>query len=78
VMRLLQGFSIWVSSGGVMVFMLESTKPNRRVYIASFATMSSGTGVFLASLVELVLFGLFSRDIRVLWGWRIGCCMGLI
>ncbi|MDE4947098.1 MFS transporter, partial [Francisella tularensis subsp. holarctica] len=30
VMRLLQGFSIVGSYGGVMVFMIESTKPNRR------------------------------------------------
>ncbi|MDE4990596.1 MFS transporter, partial [Francisella tularensis subsp. holarctica] len=67
VMRLLQGFSIVGSYGGVMVFMIESTKPNRRGFIASFSTMSSGTGVFLASLFALLLFGLFSREILDLW-----------
>ena len=38
-MRLIQGFSIGGSYGGVMVFMIESAKPNRRGYIASFATI---------------------------------------
>ena len=78
IMRLLQGFSIGGSYGGVMVFMIESTKPNRHGFIASFATMSSGTGVFLASLVVMLLFGLFSREILDLWGWRIGYIIGLV
>ncbi|MEY8701538.1 MFS transporter [Francisella philomiragia] len=77
-MRLLQGFSIGGSYGGVMVFMIESTKPDRRGFIASFATMSSGTGVFLASLVAMILFGIFSQEILDLWGWRIGYVIGLI
>ncbi|GMN90267.1 MFS transporter [Francisella sciaenopsi] len=77
-MRLLQGFSIGGSYGGVMVFMIESTKPDRRGFIASFATMSSGTGVFLASLVAMILFGVFSQEILDLWGWRIGYIIGLI
>lgn len=76
-MRLLQGFSIGGSYGGVMVFMIESTKPDRRGFIASFATMSSGTGVFLASLVAMILFGVFSQEILDLWGWRIGYVIGL-
>ena len=41
-MRLIQGCSIGGSYGGVMVFMIESAKPNRRGFVASFATMSSG------------------------------------
>ncbi|MED7818607.1 MULTISPECIES: MFS transporter [unclassified Francisella] len=77
-MRLLQGFSIGGSYGGVMVFMIESAKPNRRAFVASFATMSSGTGVFLASLVAMLLFGIFSQETINLWGWRIGYIIGLI
>lgn len=77
-MRLLQGFSIGGSYGGVMVFMIESTKPNRRGFIASFATMSSGSGVFLASLVAMLLFGIFTRDILNEWGWRIGYVIGVV
>lgn len=77
-MRLLQGFSIGGSYGGVMVFMIESAKPNSRGFVASFATMSSGAGVFLASLVAMLLFGLFSQDLLELWGWRIGYVVGLI
>ena len=77
-MRLLQGFSIGGSYGGVMVFMIESTKPDRRGFIASFATMSSGTGVFLASLVAMILFGIFSQEVLDLWGWRIGYIIGLM
>ncbi|QWU98692.1 MULTISPECIES: MFS transporter [Francisella] len=78
VMRLLQGFSIGGSYGGVMVFMIESTKPDRRGFIASFATMSSGTGVFLASLVAMILFGVFSHEVLELWGWRVGYVIGLV
>ncbi|BCD90179.1 MFS transporter [Francisella halioticida] len=77
-MRLLQGFSIGGSYGGVMVFMIESAKPNRRAFIASFATMSSGTGVFLASLVAMLIFGIFSQETLNLWGWRIGYGIGLV
>ncbi|QIW10452.1 MFS transporter [Francisella sp. LA112445] len=78
IMRLLQGFSIGGSYGGVMVFMIESAKPNRRAFVASFATMSSGTGVFLASLIAMLIFGIFSQETLNLWGWRIGYAIGLI
>ncbi|MED7788027.1 MFS transporter [Francisella sp. 19X1-34] len=77
-MRLLQGFSIGGSYGGVMVFMIESAKPNRRAFVASFATMSSGSGVFLASLVAMLIFGIFSQESLNLWGWRVGYAIGLI
>jgi MHS family proline/betaine transporter-like MFS transporter len=77
-MRLIQGFSIGGSYGGVMVFMIESAKPNRRGFIASFATMSSGTGVFLASLVVMLLSWFISSEGLNDWGWRLGYIIGLI
>lgn len=77
-MRLLQGFSIGGSYGGVMVFMIESSRPSRRGFIASFATMSSGTGVFLASLVVMVISGILSSSQLGLWGWRLSYLIGLI
>ena len=45
-MRLIQGFSIGGSYGGVMVFMIESAKPNRRGFIASFATVFRDRSLF--------------------------------
>ena len=77
-MRLIQGFSIGGSYGGVMVFMIESAKPNRRGYIASFATMSSGMGVFLASLVVMLLSWFISTEGLNDWGWRLAYVMGLV
>ena len=77
-MRLIQGFSIGGSYGGVMVFMIESAKPNRRGYIASFATMSSGAGVFLASLVVMCLSWYIGSEALGEWGWRLGYLIGLV
>ena len=77
-MRLIQGFSIGGSYGGVMVFMIESAKPNHRGFIASFATMSSGAGVFLASLVVMLLSWFISSEALNDWGWRLGYIVGLI
>ena len=77
-MRLIQGFSIGGSYGGVMVFMIESAKPSRRGYIASFATMSSGVGVFLASLVVMLLSWFISTEGLNDWGWRLGYIIGLV
>lgn len=77
-MRLFQGFSIGGSYGGVMVLMIESAKSNRRGFIASFATMSSGTGVFFASLVVMILSGILGSTALDIWGWRVGYLVGLI
>ncbi len=77
-MRLIQGFSIGGSYGGVMVFMIESAKPNHRGFIASFATMSSGAGVFLASLVVMFLSWLISDAGLNDWGWRLCYIVGLV
>lgn len=77
-MRLIQGFSIGGSYGGVMVFMIESAKPNRRGFVASFATMSSGTGVFIASLVIMVLSGMLPEGSLADWGWRIAYLIGVL
>ena len=77
-MRLIQGFSIGGSYGGVMVFMIESAKPSRRGYIASFATMSSGVGVCLASLVVMLLSWFISTEALNDWGWRLAYIIGLV
>lgn len=77
-MRLIQGFSIGGSYGGVMVLMIESAKPNRRGFVASFATMASGTGVFIASLVVMLLTYKLGDQALENWGWRLGYFIGLV
>jgi MHS family proline/betaine transporter-like MFS transporter len=77
-MRLVQGFSIGGSYGGVMVLMIESAKPNRRGFVASFATMASGTGVFIASLIVMLLTYKLGNQALESWGWRLGYFIGLV
>lgn len=76
--RLVQGFSIGGQYGGTMAYMIEKAKPHRRGVAASIATMTSGCGVFLSSLIVSILTSQLSAMQMNAWGWRIGYVIGFL
>lgn len=77
-MRMLQGFSVGGEYSGTLVYLSEDARRNRRGYLAAFATMYSGFGVLLASLVALILSAALSQDQLDSWGWRVAYGLGAL
>lgn len=78
VVRLVQGFSIGGQYGTAMVTMIENAKHRQRGLIASIATMTSGIGVFLASLTVTLITLYLTHQQVFTWGWRIPYVIGAL
>jgi MHS family proline/betaine transporter-like MFS transporter len=77
-MRLIQGFSVGGQYGGTMVLLVEDAPPDRRGFIASAATATSGVGVFLASGMVTLITALTTTAELDGGVWRIPYVFGFL
>ncbi len=74
--RCVMGFSVGGEYTGVVAYLLEGAKPERRGLIASAASASSEIGGLLAVGVSaLTVYGLSKLELDA-WGWRIPFLVG--
>ena len=71
VLRLLQGIAIGGECSGILVYLAESAKKQRRGFITSFAATGANIGFLLASLIVLGLQHYLSKVEMGAWGWRL-------
>jgi MFS transporter, MHS family, citrate/tricarballylate:H+ symporter len=74
--RLLQGFSVGMSLGGVSVYLAEIAPPGRKGFYASWQSASQQAAVVCAALFGVVLHASLSPDAMNRWGWRVPLLAG--
>jgi MHS family proline/betaine transporter-like MFS transporter len=75
-LRCLMAFSVGAEYTGVVAYLLEGSKPDRRGLIASLAAASSEVGGLLAVGVSTLTVLLLSPEALAAWGWRIPFLIG--
>lgn len=70
-LRCLAGFSVGAEYTGIMVYLMESAKQNRRGVAASWAAANSELGSLLAVGGAALLAQWLTADQMDTWGWRI-------
>lgn len=70
-LRLLQGIAIGGECSGILVYLAESAKEQRRGFITSFAATGANVGFLLASLIVIGLQHYLSTMQMSAWGWRL-------
>ncbi|OYW47048.1 MAG: MFS transporter [Sphingomonadales bacterium 32-68-7] len=76
VLRCVMGFSVGGEYTGVIAYLLEGARPERRGLIASLAAMASEIGALLAVGVSALTVALLSEADLQSWGWRIPFFIG--
>jgi MHS family proline/betaine transporter-like MFS transporter len=77
-LRCLMGFSVGGEYTGVVAYLLEGARPNRRGLITSLASAASEIGGLLAVGVSaLTVHFLSAADLNA-WGWRIPFLVGAV
>lgn len=76
VLRLFMAFSVGGEYTGVVAYLAEGSRPERRGLIASFAAASSEVGALLAVFVTAVTATFMSNADLIAWGWRIPFIVG--
>lgn len=71
VLRCLAGFSVGAEYTGTMVYLMESARPGRRGFAASWASANSEVGALLAVGLGALAANLLSPEDMQGWGWRI-------
>jgi MFS family permease len=74
--RLLQGFSVGMSLGGVSVYLSEIATPGRKGFYVSFQSASQQAAVVFAALLGVVLHASLSPAAMTRWGWRVPLLVG--
>src|SRR5215468_2342105 len=74
--RLLQGFSVGMSLGGVSVYLSEIATPGRRGFYVSWQSASQQAAVVFAALLGVVLNASLSPAAMRQWGWRVPLLAG--
>lgn len=75
-LRCVMGFSVGGEYTGVIAYLLEGARPERRGLIASLAAASSEVGALLAVAVAALTVSLTSEAELQSWGWRIPFLVG--
>ena len=75
-LRCVMGFSVGGEYTGVIAYLLESARPERRGLIASLAAAASEVGALLAVAVSALTVALLSEAELQSWGWRIPFFVG--
>ena len=75
-LRCVMGFSVGGEYTGVIAYLLEGSRPERRGLIASLAAASSEVGALLAVAVSALTVSLTSEAELQSWGWRIPFLVG--
>src|SRR5215831_368614 len=74
--RLLQGFSVGMSLGGVSVYLSEIAPPGRKGFYVSWQSASQQAAVVCAALFGVVLHASLSPAAMNQWGWRVPLLAG--
>lgn len=69
--RCLAGFSVGAEYTGIMVFLMESARPGRRGFAASWAAANSEIGALLAVGIGALLANNLAPEAMQAWGWRV-------
>jgi MHS family proline/betaine transporter-like MFS transporter len=75
-LRCVMGFSVGGEYTGVVAYLLEGAKPERRGLITSLASAASEVGALLAVGVSALTVSLMSTPDLDSWGWRIPFFVG--
>ena len=75
-LRCVMGFSVGGEYTGVVAYLLEGARPNRRGLVASLASAASEVGALLAVGVAAVTVGAMAPTDLDGWGWRIPFLVG--
>lgn len=75
-LRCVMGFSVGGEYTGVIAYLLEGARPERRGLIASLAAAASEVGALLAVAVAALTVSLLSESALQTWGWRIPFFVG--
>ena len=75
-LRCVMGFSVGGEYTGVIAYLLEGSRPERRGLIASLAAAASEVGALLAVGVAALTVSLLSEAELQSWGWRIPFLVG--
>ena len=75
-LRCIMGFSVGGEYTGVVAYLLEGARENRRGLITSLAAAASEVGALLAAGVSALTVTLLSDADLVTWGWRIPFLVG--
>ncbi|MFB7091626.1 MFS transporter [Streptomyces sp. NPDC056296] len=71
VLRLAQGLSVGGEWGGAVLMSMEHAPPERRTLYGSFPQLGLPAGVFLSTLVFLLVRLVLGEAAFAAWGWRI-------
>lgn len=75
-LRCVMGFAVGGEYSGVVAYLLEGARPERRGFIASLASASSEIGGLLAVAASALTVSLTTADQLADWGWRIPFFIG--
>src|SRR6187399_2660344 len=75
-LRCVMGFSVGGEYTGVIAYLLEGARPERRGFIASLAAAASEVGALLAVAIAALTVSLLSEADLQSWGWRIPFFVG--
>lgn len=76
--RALAGFSVGAEYTGIMVYLMESARPNRRGLTASWAAANSEVGALLAVGSAAITAQILGQAAMAEWGWRIPFVIGAL
>lgn len=77
-LRCVMGFSVGGEYTGVIAYLLEGARPERRGLVASLAAAASEVGALLAVAVAALTVSLMSEADLQSWGWRIPFLVGAV
>lgn len=75
-LRCIMGFSVGGEYTGVVAYLLEGARENRRGLITSLAAAASEVGALLAAGVSALTVSMLSNAALVDWGWRVPFLVG--
>lgn len=75
-LRCVMGFSVGGEYTGVIAYLLEGSRPERRGLVASLAAAASEVGALLAVAVSALTVSLMDEASLASWGWRIPFLVG--
>ena len=75
-LRCVLGFSVGGEYTGVVAYLLEGARPERRGLVASSASAASEVGALLAVGISALTVSATSEAERASWGWRIPFLFG--
>lgn len=70
-LRFIQGLSIGGEYSGVMIYLAESARADKRGFITSFAAVGANLGFLLATLTLMLLHLCFTETTVASWAWRV-------